>query len=124
VDGRWRWSETRANVLFLHFEDMKRDLPATVDRVAAFLDVALAPADRDTIAGRCAFDYMKAHEEFFEMAPPTMFSATGGEFMASGKEKRHEDVSPAVKAKIAAYCRTSLRDAAYPYRTFYPDLAG
>ena len=29
---------------------------------------------------------MKANEEFFEMAPPTMFSVAGGQFWRAGRE--------------------------------------
>ena len=124
VDGWWRWSETRPNVLFVHFEEMTRDLGAIVDRVAPFLGVQLASAERQRIVEKCSFKYMKDHEEFFEMAPPTMFSVAGGQFMASGKEKRHEDVKPAVRERILAYCRETLTGSAYPARRFYPDVMG
>lgn len=122
VDGWWRWADTRNNVLFVHFEDMKRDLGAVLDRVADFLGCALTPGEKARVEAKCRFDYMKAHEEVFEMAPPTMFSAASGEFMASGKEARHEDVTPAVRDRILAYCRESLKDSAYPAGRFYPDL--
>ena len=124
VDGWWRWSETRNNVLFVHFEEMTRDLGAVVDRVAEFLGVGLRPAERERIMEKCSFKYMKDHEESFEMAPPTMFSVSGGEFMASGKEKRHEDVTPVVRERIIAYCRETLMASAYPAGRFYSDLVG
>jgi hypothetical protein len=123
VDGWWRLSESRTNVLFLHFEEMKRDLSAVVDRVGGFLGCALTPAERAEVARKCSFDYMKAHEELFEMAPPTMFSAGRGEFMASGKERRHEDVTPAIRDGILEYCRKALDGSAYPVARFYPDVA-
>lgn len=122
VDGWWQWAESRSNTLFVHFEEMTRDLGAVVDRVATFLDVELTAAERQRVADRCSFEYMKNHEEFFEMAPPTMFSVAGGQFMASGKEKRHEDVKPAVRERILAYCREALTRSAYPAARFYPDL--
>jgi hypothetical protein len=83
----------------------------------------LTPAERDLVVSRTSFTYMKEHEEYFEMTPPTMFSVRAGEFLASGKEKRHEDVSPEVRDRILAYCRTSLEGAAYPVGRFYPDVA-
>lgn len=124
VDGWWRWSEARDNVLFVHFEDMKRDLGSVLDRVAAFLGCTLTPEQKAQVASKCSFDYMKAHEEVFEMAPPTMFSSGNGEFMTSGRETRHEDVTPAVRDRILSYCRESLKDSAYPASRFYPDLEG
>ena len=123
VEGWWQWSQSRPNVLFVHFEEMKRDLGTIVDRIAAFLDVELTPAERQGVVERSSFEYMKDHEEFFEMAPPTMFSVSGGEFMASGKEKRHEDVTPAVREQIVSYCRQTLSGGEYPAGRFYPDLA-
>ena len=122
VHGWWRWAQERPNVLFLHFEDMKRDLPAVVDRVAQFLGCALTPAERHRVTERSSFEYMHAHEEFFEMAPPTMFSVRGGRFLASGKAARHEDVTPQMRDRILRYCAEALTDAAYPVRQFYPDV--
>jgi len=123
VDGWWQWSQERANVLFVHFEEMKRDLGAVIDRVAAFLGVTLTPSERDLVADRCSFAYMKAHEEVFEMAPPTMFSVAGGQFLRSGKETRDADVTPAIRKQILDYCREGLRGGSYPAGRFYPDLA-
>jgi hypothetical protein len=122
VNGWWQWSQDRKNVLFVHFEDMKRQPAALVDQVAQFLGVVLTPVERDLVVSRTSFTYMKEHEEYFEMTPPTMFSVRAGEFLASGKEKRHEDVPPEVRDRILAYCRTSLEGAAYPVSRFYPDV--
>ena len=124
VDGWWQWARDRENVLFVHFEDMKRDFGAVLDRVSAFLECTLTAEERARVAEHTSFQYMKQHEEFFEMAPPTMFSVSGGEFLASGKAARHEDVTPAVQQRIRDYCRQSLRGSAYPVDRFYPDLAG
>lgn len=124
IDGWWRWAETRNNVLFVHFEEMTKDLGAVCDRVAALLGCSLTADEKKRAVGKCSFQYMKAHEEFFEMAPPTMFSVAGGQFMASGKEKRHENVTPAVRERILAYCREALMGSGYPAGRFYPDLMG
>ena len=65
---------------------------------------------------------MKDNEELFEMAPPNMFSVISGQFLASGKADRHQDVTPAIRQRIRDYCRQSLRDSDYPANQFYPDL--
>ena len=65
---------------------------------------------------------MKENEELFEMAPPNMFSVIGGQFLASGKTNRHQDVTPAIRERILDYCRQSLRGSDYPAHRFYPDL--
>lgn len=122
VDGWWRWAETRDNVLFVHFEEMKRDLGIVLDRVAAFLGCTLTDEEKARVSEKCAFDYMKAHEELFEMAPPTMFSAASSEFLASGKEARHQDVTPGIRDRILGYCHETLKGSSYPAGKFYPDL--
>jgi hypothetical protein len=124
VNGWWQWAEDRRNVLFVHFEEMTRDLGAVVDRVASFLGVSLSPAERQRVVDKCTFQFMKAREEYFEMTPPTIYSVRSGQFLKSGSEHRHEDVSPAVRAQILGYCKAALDGRSYPAGRFYPDLAG
>jgi hypothetical protein len=123
IDGWWRWAQSRDNVLFVHFEEMTRDFPGVLDRLERFLGYALTDDERRLVTEKSSFQYMKDHEDFFEMAPPTMFSVTGGEYLKSGKESRHEDVTPAIRKQILDYCRTGLKDSTYPAGRFYPDLA-
>jgi aryl sulfotransferase len=122
VDGWWRWAQHRDNVLFIHFEEMTRDFAAVCARVERFLGYALTDDEHQLVAKKCSFQYMKDHEDLFEMAPPTMFSVTGGEYMKSGKESRHEDVTPAIRDQILDYCRTALKQSPYPAGRFYADL--
>jgi hypothetical protein len=118
--GRWwQWQQGQRSVRAFRGD---RDLAGTVERVGAFLGCALTPEEKRRVVEKSTFDYMKAHEEVFEMAPPTMFSAAGGEFMASGKEKRHEDVTLAVRDRILGYCRQALKGGDYPAGRFYADL--
>jgi aryl sulfotransferase len=49
------------NVLFLHFADLKRDLPGQMRRVAAFLDISLDEQAFAVAVQHCRFDHMKAH---------------------------------------------------------------
>jgi hypothetical protein len=123
VAGWWDLAVSRPNVLFVHYEEMARDLGAVQRRLEAFLGVSLTEDERDRVAGRCSFQYMKAHEELFEMAPPTMFSVTGGKFLASGRASRDEDVTPAIRRRILEYCRLALGESGYPAGRFYEDLA-
>jgi aryl sulfotransferase len=122
VEGWWRWAEQRDNVLFVHFEEMTENFEAVCDRVVAFLGYDLTAPERRRVAEHCSFEYMKRNEEYFEMAPPTMFSVAGGQYMASGKANRHEDVPPAIRQQITEYCRRAMADGTYPARRFYPDL--
>ena len=121
VDGWWRASTEHRNVMFVHFEEMRADLGAVVDRVAAFLDISLNSAERAAVVRKSHFDYMKSHEERFTMAPPTPLGSETN-FLRSGKADRHADVAAYENDRIAEFCRERLRSAAYPYTQFYPDL--
>jgi hypothetical protein len=123
VEGWWRWAQQHDNVLFVHYEDMTRDFDRVLGQVAAFLGCPLTTEERRTIAEKCSFQYMKANEELFEMAPPTMYSVQGGEYLKSGKEARHQDVTPDIRRQILEYCRSGLAGGFYPAGTFYKDLA-
>ena len=122
VAGFWQWSQTRPNVLFVHFEEMKRNLPAIIQRVASFLEVTLTEEMLLLIAGKCSFDYMKAHEEQFEMMPPN-FLASGDTFFKSGSLQRHASLAPADKNRILEFCSKKLAESDYPFVQFYPDAA-
>ena len=122
VAGWWDWASSRTNVLFVHFEEMKENFDAVTDRVARFLGVTLTPAEQKLVAQACSFHYMREHEEWFEMSPPTMFSVAGGRFMKSGTASRHDDVTPELRQRILEYCRTHLEGRSYPAGEVYPDI--
>ncbi|OZA14006.1 MAG: sulfotransferase [Hydrogenophilales bacterium 17-62-8] len=58
VRGWWAVREL-PNVLFVHFNDLKRDLPGEMRRIAAFLEIPLDEARWDAIVEYCSFDWMK-----------------------------------------------------------------
>lgn len=122
VAGWWDWSVSRPNVLFVHFEDMRRDLGRTVDDVAAFLGRRLSPEARARVVEKCGFTYMQAREDQFEMAPPTMFSVAAGRFFAHGTLGRDQDVDEAARRRIVEFCRGQLAGRAYGSATAYDDL--
>jgi hypothetical protein len=65
VEGWWAHRDD-PDVLFLQYEDLVRDLPGTLDRIAGFCNVNVAPERLDAILERCGFPYMKAHESQFD----------------------------------------------------------
>ena len=123
VEGWWQWAQTRQNVLFLHYEEMTTNFAAVLDRVTDFLGYQLTLDEKRRVSEKCSFQYMKDHEELFEMSPPNMFSVVSGQFLASGKASRHQDVTPPVRDRILNYCSEALRSTDYPAGQFYPDLA-
>lgn len=54
------WAVRNApNVMMLHYADLKRDLPGQIRRIAAFLDIELAPDRWDAVVEHCGFAWMK-----------------------------------------------------------------
>lgn len=122
VAGWWDWAQRRPNVLFVHFEEMKKDLEGVVRKVAEFLGERLQPQELKQVVEKSGFDYMKKNEELFEMSPPNLFSVSGTYFK-SGKADRYKDVPEPDRQRIIAYCKQRLAGTSYPAARFYPDLA-
>lgn len=122
VAGWWEWFQTKRNILFVHFEEMKKDLPAVICRTAEFLGERLTEEEVRKIAHKSSFEYMKQNEELFEMSPPNLFSAAGNYFK-SGKLDRNKEISPESQKAILSFCREKFEGRAYPYQKFYPEIA-
>lgn len=60
VRGWWEYRHL-PNVLFVHFADLKRDLPGQMRRVAAFLEIPIDELRWTEILELCSFDWMKQH---------------------------------------------------------------
>lgn len=121
IAGWWDWAQTRENVLFVHFEEMKRDLEGVTRRVAEFLGQALGDAELERVLHKAGFQYMKKHEELFEMSPPNLFSVSGTYFK-SGQANRHEEIGGAESRRILVFCRERFARRTYPAQQFYPDI--
>jgi hypothetical protein len=70
--GYWHhlasWWEQRSdpNVLILCYEEMRQNLPQTVQTVARFIDCELDPALLDTVVRHSSLEFMLAHEDQFD----------------------------------------------------------
>jgi hypothetical protein len=53
------------NVLWLRYEDMKRDLEAAIDSILVFLGWTLRPEQRNNVLHYCSFDWMREHANLF-----------------------------------------------------------
>jgi len=125
VESWWQRSQQHPNVLFVHYEDLKRDLAGGIRRVAAFLGFPLTNAQVAKIADKASFVYMSEHEEKFEMFAPNLFSVSTPEhirYMQSGALDRYKDIDQAERERILAFCRQRLAQASYPVWQFYPDI--
>ena len=124
VLGWWRWSIEQKNVLFVYFEQMKKDLPAVVRQVAAFLGVTpLSDEEVASIADKCSFRYMQDHQEAFEMQPPHILQSRAKLFV-SGSAERHLDVPEEVRLRVVSWAGRELAGTGFPLAERYPDIAG
>jgi aryl sulfotransferase len=55
------WSDARRlpNVLLVHFNNLKADLPGEMRRIASFLDIEIDEAQWPVMVEHCTFDYMQ-----------------------------------------------------------------
>ncbi|MES2450236.1 MAG: sulfotransferase domain-containing protein [Pseudomonadota bacterium] len=74
----WWAIKDQPNVLLLHFEDLKRDLPGEMKRIADFLEIRIDPARFPAMVGHCGFDWMKANA--------TRVAPLGGAFWNGGAQ--------------------------------------
>lgn len=121
VSGWRERSRVHSNILFLHFEEMKSDLPGTIRRVAEFLEIDRSDKEVSAIATRCDFDFMKQNEERFEMLPPHFFS-TGEAFFKSGAADRHASLTESERFKIAGFCRDTMASGGYSFDDYLAEV--
>jgi aryl sulfotransferase len=57
----WWAIRTLPNVLFLHFADLKADMPGEIRRIAEFLEIPIDENRWEDILHHCSFDFMKAN---------------------------------------------------------------
>lgn len=122
VRGWWDRAREEDNVLFVHFEEMKRDLAAVTGRVAAFLGLApLSAAETARVVDQCGFDAMRRYRQAFEMLPPHILSASG-DLMPRGTADRYRDVPDPMRRRISRWCAVHAARGTYPLERFYPDV--
>lgn len=81
VESWWALRDA-PNVLLLHYQQLKENLPGEIDRLARFFSIDPASLRMDAIVEHCSFDYMSARAE--KMAP------FGGAHMSSAKAFFHK----------------------------------
>ena len=66
------------NVMFLHFANLKRDMPGEMRRLAAFLDIPIDESKWSAILDHCSFEWMKKNA--------TKSTPLGGAFWDAGAD--------------------------------------
>ncbi|HEX7034144.1 MAG TPA: sulfotransferase domain-containing protein [Pseudomonadales bacterium] len=97
------WWEIRhlPNVLLLHYEDLKNDLPGQIRRIAAFLEIDVRADRFDRIVEYCTFDWMKRHAAKAAPLGGIFWNGGAATFIHKGRNGRWRDVLSA--EDVAAY---------------------
>ena len=98
----WWPYRNHEKVLLLRYQDLKRDLAAGVDQIAAFLAWALTPEQKAKVLEYSSFDWMKAHDEKFSRQTESgEASFKPGRFIRQGKVGAYKElITPALEKKI------------------------
>jgi len=114
-----------ANVRFVHFADLKRDMAGEMRRIAAFLDIAIDAARWPAIVEYCSFDWMKRNAGKTVPAGGAFWDAGAEVFINKGVNGRWRDVLGAAEseeyerravAELGAECARWLADGTAPAR--------
>ena len=97
------WWEIRGldNVLFVHFTQLKEDMPGQMRRIASFLDIRLDESRWDRIVEYCTFDWMKANAARSAPLAGAVWDGGAQVFINKGTNGRWKDILSA--AEIAEY---------------------
>ncbi|MDQ5851064.1 MAG: sulfotransferase domain-containing protein [Chloroflexota bacterium] len=105
------WWEIRhlPNVLLLHFNDLKADMPGQIRRIAAFLEIPIDEERWPAILEHCSFEYMKANATKSVPLGGIIFEGGARTFIHEGTNGRWRDVlSPEEVRKYEDMARQHL----------------
>lgn len=89
------------NVLLIHFNDLKADLPGAIRRIAGFLGIAPDERAFSRIVSHCTFDYMKSHAAEVTPRGGAIWKGGADTFINKGTNGRWRDrLTP---ADVTAY---------------------
>ncbi len=105
----WWAIRSLPNLLVLHYDDLKRDLPGQMRRIAAFLDIAVDEARFPTAVDHCGFAWMKANATHTTPACGVFWDGGAETFIHKGTNGRWRDVLTAEdSARYEAVARERL----------------
>jgi len=100
VRSWWRIREL-PNVMLLHFDNLKQDMPGEIRRIAAFLEIPIDEATWPRIVDHCGFDYMKANAAQSVPLGGAFWEGGAETFVHKGTNGRWRDTLNA--EQVAAY---------------------
>src|SRR5580704_708051 len=109
VESYWGVRD-RDNMLFMTYEEMKRDLAGTVRKIAAFLGIALSEDQVQAVVRQSSFDHMKQIEHKFETGMLVPWSTPHGAMIRRGQLKGSDELlTPVLQQRIDDHCRAELK---------------
>jgi hypothetical protein len=114
----WEW-RTRPNVLVFNFREIKEQPRASIERVAALMEVALTDVQLSKVVERSSLEYMKAHEsQFAPPQPPFTKEPDRIRMIRRGQSGGSDEwLSADQQREIDRVCRAELRGigSEFPY---------
>lgn len=104
------------NVLLVHFNQLKRDLPGQIRRIGSFLDIRIDEQTWPAILEHCGFDYMKSHATDVVPLGGSLWNGGAQTFMHKGTNARWRDVLSS--EEIARYERTAREKLGFECATW------
>jgi aryl sulfotransferase len=98
VQSWWNYRHL-PNILFVHFANLKKDLPAEIQRIAEFLNIESEAKKFDTIVEKCTFEYMKKNAARIVPGVEKAFNGGATTFFNKGTNGRWRDVLTAEDIK-------------------------
>lgn len=88
------WWEIRnlPNVYFVHFANLKKDMPGEIRKIATFLDIPIDESKWDAILEHCSFTYMKNNATNSVPLGGIFWEGGAKTFIHKGKNGRWRDV--------------------------------
>ena len=104
------WWDIRAlpNVLLVHFNDLKADMPGEIRRIARFLEIEIDETVWPAIVEHCGFEYMKANAAKTAPMAESVFEGGARTFIHKGTNGRWRDVLSA--DDVRKYEETAARN--------------
>ena len=123
TDSYWAWRD-RPNVLFMTYEEMNDDAPATIRKIATLMGVELTEEEFAKVVHLSSFEYMKSVDHKFYPGDLTPFAGGGGRMVRSGKKGASGELLSAEQQNLVdTYSRDRLRElnSDFPYDEYYGD---
>jgi aryl sulfotransferase len=80
------------SVMFVHFANLKKDLPGEMKRIAKFLDVNIEESRWPVLLEHCSFEYMKAHAAMSAPLGGMLWEGGAETFINKGTNGRWRDL--------------------------------